>query len=388
MPSGSYLSAPSATSTAATVADGFDAAPVSAEASDDDLAARLWERSAEVVGLFDEVYARPPRSPGGGPFGAVGWSDHPWRRACAFGMASRRTRATRTSALSGTALARDGGARHVAAVVVRRRRRFAAVIAVTVAVAVVRRVPDARCRLLLSFSSFTPSPSSPSWSAFRSSPPPSPCAETSPSSPSRFPSRWRSRCPPSPAALLLLALLPLLPFPLVSFSFSASLVAFFSSPRPSRCRRCRRPRARAAVALAAAAASSSSVTRARSSRPSRRRCRRRSSRRRPRSPCAGTSASSRARHSHADAVWHSPWRVMAPHVASSSSSSSVAAETTVTAPSSAEVAGMHVESDERHSHVDAVWHRPRRVMAEHVGSSSAAIAIALSERSSYVSDSK
>ena len=37
--------------------DGFGAAPVSAEASDDDLAARLWERSAEVVGLFDEVYA-------------------------------------------------------------------------------------------------------------------------------------------------------------------------------------------------------------------------------------------------------------------------------------------------------------------------------------------
>ena len=57
VPSGSYLSAPSATSTAATDADGFDAAPVSAEASDDDLAARLWERSAEVVGLFDEVYA-------------------------------------------------------------------------------------------------------------------------------------------------------------------------------------------------------------------------------------------------------------------------------------------------------------------------------------------
>ena len=51
VPSGSYLSAPSATSKAATRADGFDAARVSTEAQDDAKAARLWERSAEVVGL-------------------------------------------------------------------------------------------------------------------------------------------------------------------------------------------------------------------------------------------------------------------------------------------------------------------------------------------------
>jgi len=51
VPSGSYLSAPSATSAAASRADGFGDAAVSKEARDDALAARLWERSAEVVGL-------------------------------------------------------------------------------------------------------------------------------------------------------------------------------------------------------------------------------------------------------------------------------------------------------------------------------------------------
>jgi len=52
VPSGSYLSAASATSKAATRAEGFDEAQVSKEARDDALAARLWERSAEVVGLW------------------------------------------------------------------------------------------------------------------------------------------------------------------------------------------------------------------------------------------------------------------------------------------------------------------------------------------------
>jgi len=51
VPSGSYLSAPSATSRATNKADGFGDARVSTEAQDDALAARLWERSAEVVGL-------------------------------------------------------------------------------------------------------------------------------------------------------------------------------------------------------------------------------------------------------------------------------------------------------------------------------------------------
>ena len=54
VPSGSYLSAPSATSKAASRADGFGDATVSKEARDDALAARLWERSAEVVGLAEE----------------------------------------------------------------------------------------------------------------------------------------------------------------------------------------------------------------------------------------------------------------------------------------------------------------------------------------------
>ncbi|EOD11235.1 hypothetical protein EMIHUDRAFT_76865 [Emiliania huxleyi CCMP1516] len=51
VPPGSYLSAPAATSAAATVADGFGPAAVSREAQDKELAARLWERSSAVVGL-------------------------------------------------------------------------------------------------------------------------------------------------------------------------------------------------------------------------------------------------------------------------------------------------------------------------------------------------
>lgn len=51
VPSGSYLSAPAATSKATTRADGFDAAQISKEARDDALAKRLWELSAQVVGL-------------------------------------------------------------------------------------------------------------------------------------------------------------------------------------------------------------------------------------------------------------------------------------------------------------------------------------------------
>ena len=51
VPSGSYLSAASATSKAITRSEGFDEAPVSKEARDEALAARLWERSAEVLGL-------------------------------------------------------------------------------------------------------------------------------------------------------------------------------------------------------------------------------------------------------------------------------------------------------------------------------------------------
>ena len=49
--SGEYLSAPSATSKAASKADGFDNANISKEARDAALAARLWERSAELVGV-------------------------------------------------------------------------------------------------------------------------------------------------------------------------------------------------------------------------------------------------------------------------------------------------------------------------------------------------
>jgi len=51
VPSGSYLSAAAATSKATTLAEGFATATVSKEARDDGLASRLWERSAEVVGL-------------------------------------------------------------------------------------------------------------------------------------------------------------------------------------------------------------------------------------------------------------------------------------------------------------------------------------------------
>mmetsp|Transcript_61920 Transcript_61920/g.110091 ORF Transcript_61920/g.110091 Transcript_61920/m.110091 type:complete len:153 (+) Transcript_61920:3-461(+) len=51
VPSGSYLSAPAATSKAATRAEGFDMAQISKEASDDALAAKLWESSAQAVGL-------------------------------------------------------------------------------------------------------------------------------------------------------------------------------------------------------------------------------------------------------------------------------------------------------------------------------------------------
>jgi len=51
VPSGTYLSAASATSRAATRAEGFGDAKISKEASDDDLAARLWERSSAVVGV-------------------------------------------------------------------------------------------------------------------------------------------------------------------------------------------------------------------------------------------------------------------------------------------------------------------------------------------------
>ena len=51
MPSGAYLSAPSARSKAATRADGFDDAKVSKEAQDDRVASTLWERSAAAVGL-------------------------------------------------------------------------------------------------------------------------------------------------------------------------------------------------------------------------------------------------------------------------------------------------------------------------------------------------
>ena len=48
---GSYLSAPAATSKAATRAEGFDDTPVSKEAQDEALAAALWRRSSELVGL-------------------------------------------------------------------------------------------------------------------------------------------------------------------------------------------------------------------------------------------------------------------------------------------------------------------------------------------------
>ena len=49
VPSGSYLSAASATSQATTRSDGFDQAQISTEAQDDALAKLLWERSAELV---------------------------------------------------------------------------------------------------------------------------------------------------------------------------------------------------------------------------------------------------------------------------------------------------------------------------------------------------
>ena len=51
VPSGSYLSAPNAKSQATTRADGFGDAAVSKEARNDDLATRLWERSALEAGL-------------------------------------------------------------------------------------------------------------------------------------------------------------------------------------------------------------------------------------------------------------------------------------------------------------------------------------------------
>lgn len=51
VPSGSYYSAPAATSKAATRADGFEDATVSAEARDGALASKLWDASLQVVGL-------------------------------------------------------------------------------------------------------------------------------------------------------------------------------------------------------------------------------------------------------------------------------------------------------------------------------------------------
>ena len=48
-PSGSYFSAPSATSQATSRADGFDSAPISKEAQDDGLARKLWERTEKLV---------------------------------------------------------------------------------------------------------------------------------------------------------------------------------------------------------------------------------------------------------------------------------------------------------------------------------------------------
>ncbi len=51
IPSGSYLSAPSPRSKAATKADGFADANVSVEARNEGVAARLWEKSAAAVGL-------------------------------------------------------------------------------------------------------------------------------------------------------------------------------------------------------------------------------------------------------------------------------------------------------------------------------------------------
>lgn len=50
VPSGSYLSA-EVGSKGASMSDGFEATVVSKEASNDDLAARLWDRSAEIVGI-------------------------------------------------------------------------------------------------------------------------------------------------------------------------------------------------------------------------------------------------------------------------------------------------------------------------------------------------
>eukprot|EP00316_Scyphosphaera_apsteinii_P023657 CAMPEP_0119336224 /NCGR_PEP_ID=MMETSP1333-20130426/91356_1 /TAXON_ID=418940 /ORGANISM="Scyphosphaera apsteinii, Strain RCC1455" /LENGTH=333 /DNA_ID=CAMNT_0007346981 /DNA_START=45 /DNA_END=1046 /DNA_ORIENTATION=+ len=51
VPHGSYFSAPAATSRATSRAEGFKEAKISKEANDDALAARLWERSAQLVGL-------------------------------------------------------------------------------------------------------------------------------------------------------------------------------------------------------------------------------------------------------------------------------------------------------------------------------------------------
>ena len=50
VPTGSYFSA-EVGSKAATKADGFDQAGISVEASDDDLASRLWDTSCEIVGV-------------------------------------------------------------------------------------------------------------------------------------------------------------------------------------------------------------------------------------------------------------------------------------------------------------------------------------------------
>ena len=49
VPRGAYLSAETG-SKAATYADGFDDGLISPEGQDDELAARLWDRSRELVG--------------------------------------------------------------------------------------------------------------------------------------------------------------------------------------------------------------------------------------------------------------------------------------------------------------------------------------------------
>ena len=51
VPNGSYLSAPSSTSKAVSRTEGFAPAKISVEASDEVLGARLWDRSAELVGV-------------------------------------------------------------------------------------------------------------------------------------------------------------------------------------------------------------------------------------------------------------------------------------------------------------------------------------------------